>query len=260
MPKPVTADQPRRRSAGIAHGFFTRHGGVSQGGYASLNCGLGSKDDPAAVRENRARVAALPRRARASSPRIRCTAPPPSSSTGPGAAERAAARGRHRHGHTAASPLGVLTADCAPVLFADPQAGVVAAAHAGWRGAIGGVLEATLAAMEGLGASRDRIRGRRRPLHQPAGLRGRARTSSRSSSRAIRAARRSSPGPANPDGAPAFRSAGLRRCIAWSAPGSPRWTQQPALMPARRISSAIGARRRDKEADYGRQISAIVLT
>src|SRR6185503_12609872 len=139
---------------GIAHGFFTRHGGVSQGGYASLNCGLGSKDDPAAVRENRARVTA------SLSARSLLTAHQIHSATAviverPWSTEdrpRADAIGTVAPGLA----LGVLTADCAPVLFADPEAKVVAAAHAGWRGAIGGVLEATLAAMERAGARRER--------------------------------------------------------------------------------------------------------
>ena len=102
MPTPLTADR-LAALPGIAHGFFTRHGGVSQGGYASLNCGLGSKDDPAAVRENRARVAAAlsaqephhgapgaqrDRRHRRASLELR----------------GAAARRRHRHGHAAAWP------------------------------------------------------------------------------------------------------------------------------------------------------------
>lgn len=142
----------------IRHGFFTREGGVSNGIYASLNCGLGSRDDPAAVLENRARTARHL-----------------------GAAEESVVTLYQVHGSTAllldgpvsryALPkadaivtktpglaIGVLTADCAPVLFADPRAGVAAAAHAGWRGAVGGVLESTLDAMERLGANRDDIR------------------------------------------------------------------------------------------------------
>ena len=154
MPKPLTADT-LAALPGIAHGFFTRHGGVSQGGYASLNCGLGSKDDPDAVRENRARVAAfLPARSLITAHQIHSATAviverPWSVDERPRAdAMVTAARGL---------ALGVLSADCAPVLFADGQAGVVGAAHAGWRGVKNGVLEATLAAMETLGAGRQHI-------------------------------------------------------------------------------------------------------
>ena len=155
MPKPLIADCLAGHSA-MAHGFFTRHGGVSLGGYASLNCGLGSKDDPAAVAENRVRVASClhsdglitAHQVHSADGRRRRARVEPGG---------AAARRRHRHGD-ARPGRGVLTADCAPVLFADPEARVVAAAHAGWRGAIGGVIEATLATMEKLGARRERVR------------------------------------------------------------------------------------------------------
>jgi polyphenol oxidase len=143
-------------SAGIRHGFFTRHGGVSQGIYASLNCGLGSRDEAAAVRENRARVAAHLQAAglvtahQIHSPTaIIVTKPWPETERPRADALVTAARG---------VALGVLAADCTPVLFADPIAGVVAAAHAGWRGAIAGVLESTIASMENLGARRQDIR------------------------------------------------------------------------------------------------------
>jgi YfiH family protein len=157
MPKPVNADRLAAvgASAGIRHGFFTRHGGVSRGGYASLNCGLGSRDDPDAVAENRTRVSrfldahSLLTAHQVHSPTAVVVDRPWSREERPRA--DAIVTG------TPGIALGVLTADCAPVLLADPQARVVAAAHAGWRGAIGGVLEATLAAMEGLGARRDRI-------------------------------------------------------------------------------------------------------
>jgi hypothetical protein len=142
---------------GIAHGFFGREGGVSQGIYASLNCGPGSKDDPAAVAENRRRVAdALAANTRLVSlsqihSAIVHTLPAWGSADG---------KRLEGDGMVTATPglgLGILTADCAPVLFADPKAGVIGAAHAGWKGALGGVLEATLEAMEKLGALRMRI-------------------------------------------------------------------------------------------------------
>src|SRR5262245_22117309 len=150
MPTPLTADR-LAAFPGIAHGFFTRHGGVSRGGYASLNCGVGSGDDPAAVSENRARVTAeLSAHNLLTAYQVHGTTV--------AVVERAwNAQDRPRADAlvtaTRGLALGVLTADCAPVLFADARAKVVAATHAGWRGAIGGVLEATLAAMQRLGAS-----------------------------------------------------------------------------------------------------------
>lgn len=139
---------------GVPHGFLGRQGGVSSGLFASLNVGLGSSDDRAAVDENRARAV---------------------DAVSPGAAlvtlyQIHSARVVTVHGALAERPegdalvtrapgvlLGILTADCAPVLFADVAAGVVGAAHAGWKGALGGVTDATIAAMEALGAKRAHI-------------------------------------------------------------------------------------------------------
>jgi YfiH family protein len=141
--------------AGVRHGFFTREGGVSQGIYASLNGGVGSRDEAACVSENRARMA----RALGVAPDRFLTAdqihsPDVVVADGPWEERpRADAVVTRRRGLA----VGVSTADCGPVLFADAQAGVVGAAHAGWRGALGGVLEATLAAMETLGARRARV-------------------------------------------------------------------------------------------------------
>jgi polyphenol oxidase len=137
----------------LRHAFFTRQGGVSEGIYASLNGGLGSSDDPARIRENRRRMAdelhvgpeALVSLHQVHSPDAVVVA-------GPWTGERPRADGM-----ASATPgvaLAITTADCGPILFADPHAGVIGAAHAGWRGALTGVLEATLAAMEGLGARR----------------------------------------------------------------------------------------------------------
>lgn len=140
--------------SGFAHGFFTRRGGVSTGAYASLNCGLRSEDDPAAVAENRERVRTVLRAGALRA--LRQVHGPRAVDAAPGWDVLPEADAM-----VCAEPdvaLGVITADCAPVLFADPEARVVGAAHAGWRGAVGGVLEATLVAMEGLGARRDRIR------------------------------------------------------------------------------------------------------
>jgi YfiH family protein len=141
---------------GVAHGFFGRDGGVSTGLYASLNCGPGSRDDRAAVAENRARIAAalaptarLVSLAQIHSPFVHRVGPDWDTDRYPEGDAVVTA--------TPGLALGILTADCAPVLFADPRAGVVGAAHAGWKGAFGGVVEATIAAMESLGARRDAI-------------------------------------------------------------------------------------------------------
>lgn len=141
-------------SLAAPHGFFTRAGGVSAGAFASLNCSLSGQDDPAAVATNRARAAAA---------------------LGVGPGRLVGLHQVHGIGVTQADApwpddarpvgdalvtrqpglaLGIVTADCAPVLFADAAAGVVGAAHAGWRGAVAGILEATIAAMERLGARR----------------------------------------------------------------------------------------------------------
>lgn len=142
--------------AGTRHGFCGWAGGVSTGIFASLNAGLGSSDDPAAVAENRRRAAA------AVAPDAHLVtvhqvhSADVVTATGPVAdSDRAKADGLVTD--RAGLVLGVLAADCAPVLFADVAAGVVGAAHAGWKGALYGVLPATIAAMEALGARRERI-------------------------------------------------------------------------------------------------------
>ncbi|HVA13598.1 MAG TPA: peptidoglycan editing factor PgeF [Stellaceae bacterium] len=141
----------------VRHGFFTREGGVSTGLFASLNCGLGSSDAPEAVQENRRRALAelgLDAGALATVHQIHSSEVVPVDAPWPQAERpRADAMVTTRKGLA----LGVLTADCAPVLFADERAGIVAAAHAGWRGAVGGVLEATVAAMLREGASLTRV-------------------------------------------------------------------------------------------------------
>jgi YfiH family protein len=143
--------------SGIRHGFLTRQGGVSEGIYASLNCGVGSKDNVCHVLENRARAVArvgLPAESLVTAYQVhsakvavvnrvwsREEAPQVDAlvTTSPGIA------------------LGILTADCVPVLFADAKAKVVGAAHAGWKGAIGGVLQETVLQMTECGAKRGRI-------------------------------------------------------------------------------------------------------
>lgn len=141
----------------IRHGFFTREGGVSRGIYASLNCGFGSQDAAADVAENRRRVAerlgaraemlATPRQHHSADVAV-AEAPWPRE-----AMPRADAVVTTQPGLA----IGVSTADCVPVLLAHGTAGVIAAAHAGWRGALAGVLEAAVAAMERLGAARGGI-------------------------------------------------------------------------------------------------------
>lgn len=149
---------------GISHAFFTREGGVSCGHYASLNGGVGSADSAIHVAENRARMAnALgvePRRLLTAyqihSPHVVIAETP----------WTAAARPRADSIVTRMPELaiGISTADCGPVLFADPQARVVGAAHAGWRGALAGIVEATIAAMEHLGARRESIHAALGPM------------------------------------------------------------------------------------------------
>ena len=154
-PDPVEVIRARTLD-GVAHGFLGRRGGVSTGLYAGLNVGIGSDDDQHAVSENRTRaVAAVLPGARLLTPyqihsadAVTVLAPYEESLR-----PRADALVTDRPGLA----IGIITADCAPVLFADVQAGVVGAAHAGWKGAIGGVTDSTIAAMEALGARRDRI-------------------------------------------------------------------------------------------------------
>lgn len=140
----------------VRHGFFTRRGGASSGIFAGLNCGPGSSDLREAVEINRARVA----EAMGVTPDRLLTLHQVHSDIALPVTAPFAERPRADAMVTATPGLAiaVLTADCQPVLFADAAAGVVGAAHAGWRGARDGILEATLAAMEGLGAQRGRIR------------------------------------------------------------------------------------------------------
>ena len=143
--------------AAIRHAFFTRDGGVSDGIYASLNCGFGSGDETGRVERNRAIAAS---RLGLSADRL------VSCHQVHGTATITVERPWRREDNPRADgmvtvvpgiALGVLAADCAPVLFADPEARVIGAAHGGWRGALSGVMEATVAAMTTLGARADRI-------------------------------------------------------------------------------------------------------
>ena len=140
----------------IRHGFFTRSGGVSAGIYRGLNVGLGSDDAPASVLENRSRVC---RWFDVSAGRL--ATPHQVHSPDVWVVDGSYDGGRPKAdavvSTTPGLAIGVLTADCVPILFAEPQAGIVAAAHAGWNGALSGVAENTVSAMEQLGADRSRI-------------------------------------------------------------------------------------------------------
>lgn len=141
--------------APLRHGFFTRRGGASSGVFSGLNCGTGSSDQAEIVMINRARAA----QAMEVAPENLVTMHQVHSAcvtriTGP---PRDRPRADAMVTATPGTALGVLTADCQPVLLADPRARVIGAAHAGWRGALDGILEATVTAMEDLGATRDAI-------------------------------------------------------------------------------------------------------
>jgi polyphenol oxidase len=142
---------------GIRHAFFTRAGGVSSGIYAGLNAGLGSKDEPQHVQENRRRMAAAldvpPEKLltlhQIHSPDVVVATEPWPTQVRP--------KGDAMVTKVPGIALGVTAADCAPVLMVDPKARVIGAAHAGWKGALSGVLEATIDTMVGQGAARDDI-------------------------------------------------------------------------------------------------------
>lgn len=142
----------------VRHGFFTREGGVSSGLYQSLNCGYGSDDEAANVTENRRRVRdaldvtaeSLITPYQVHGTHVVVVTQPWSHDAAPKADGLATG--------VPGIALGILTADCAPILFADRDAGVIGACHAGWRGTLDGIVEATLAAMDGLGAQRANIR------------------------------------------------------------------------------------------------------
>ena len=151
----MTVEVVRSARLPVPHGFLGRRGGVSTGLVAGLNVGSGSSDDPLAIEENRRRAAAavLPDARLVTVYQIHsaeCVI----------AAPWELAERPHADALVTDRPgvaLGILTADCAPVLLADAEAGVVGAAHAGWKGALAGITDSTIAAMERLGARRDRI-------------------------------------------------------------------------------------------------------
>jgi YfiH family protein len=240
----------------VRHGFFTRQGGVSSGIYAGLNAGLGSDDDPALVRQNRGRVAAalgwpgkpLSTPHQVHSPDVVAISEP--------LAEGASPKVDALVTTTPGVIIGVLAADCGPILFADEAGGVIAAAHAGWKGAFTGVIENTVDAMVEAGARRDSIRAVLGP----------------------------SIGPENYEVGPEFEArfaeadADNRRFFSPSARAGHFMFDLPAYIVARLRRAGIDAahtghctyadedrffsyRRTThrREPDYGRQISAIVL-
>lgn len=241
---------------GIAHGFFTRLGGVSTGIYDALNCGAGSNDDPEAVSENRNRVA------RHLGAHDVLTLHQIHSARAVVVDKAWAIEGRPKADamvtRTPGLAVGALSADCAPVLFADPEARVVAAAHAGWRGAVGGILEATIEAMISLGARRAAIHAAVGPTigrdiyevgpdfqRQVVGL----------DPGAARFFHEPRPGARVHFDLPAYVADRLQRAQVAVADGTPHCTYQShQLFYSFRRSQAR------KEPDYGRQISAIVLT
>jgi len=241
---------------GITHGFFGRDGGVSTGLYASLNCGPGSKDDRAAVMENRRRVATtlaqgatLVSLAQVHSPFVHVVGADWDATLHP--------QGDGMATNIPGVALGILTADCAPVLFADATAGVIGAAHAGWKGAISGVLEATLAAMEALGASRLRMTAAVGPcISAPnyevgADFRARFVEADPANSRFFRAGRHEHHH-FDLEGYVATRLAGLGLGRV-EALGVCTYPPENGFFSFRRTTHAA-------EPDYGREISAILLT
>jgi YfiH family protein len=246
------------RLPGVRHAFFTRAGGVSGGIYASLNAGVGSNDAPAHVAENRARMAATmgvtPARF------LTCYqihSPDAVVATAPWIAD---ARPHADAIVTAVAGLaiGVSTADCGPVLFADAQARVIGAAHAGWRGALAGVTDRTIAAMERLGAERSRIVAVLGPMiRQPnyevgAELRERFAAADAGNARFFR--------PAGREGHFMFDLAGyVVARLAAAGVGTIEDVDACTYADADKFFSYRRMTHRN-EADYGRHVNAIVLT
>ena len=253
---PVRA--PMLELPGIAHGFFTRPGGVSVGLYEGLNVGVGSNDDQADVRENRRRIArglgtdhddvTTPYQVHSADVFV-ATEPFPRNT-------REKPRCDGIVSATRGLPIGVVTADCGPILFADPEAGVVGAAHAGWKGATGGVAEATIDAMEGLGARRERIHAVLGPSISQAnyevGPEFVERFTEEERGQWFRPSERDSHAVFD---LPGYTVARLRA----AGVGSAAWTGECTYADEERFFSYRRTTHRG-EPDYGRQMSAIVLT
>jgi polyphenol oxidase len=243
---------------GIAHGFFGRTGGVSKGLYGNLNCGLGSADARAHVFENRRRVAA--HLDTSGEHLLTCfqihsadavVIDRPWSRDGQPRADALVTR-------TPGLALGALAADCTPILFADAKAGVIAAAHAGWKGALGGIVEATLAAMEQLG-------GRRADIHAAIGpcIGPKAYEVGPEFAAVFTGANPGNGVYFQPDGAAGREHFDLPRFVADTLRAAGVGTVELAwactyMDEANYFSYRRATHRR--ETDYGRQISAIVIT
>lgn len=253
MPSLPVLTSPCLDLPGVRHAFFTRAGGVSTGVYAGLNVGAGSGDDPAAVAENRARAAAhleghLVTAYQVHSPDAVLAAGPWS-----GAPPRADAVVTTTPGVI----CGALAADCAPILFADPEARVVAATHAGWRGALDGVTEATIALMLDQGARIERIRAVVGPCIGPLSYEVGLEFQDRFTAADPSNARFFTPGLTSEKrqfDLPAFvlarlRAAGVERCE-WVGRDT---CAEPELFYSNRRAFKVG------ETDYGRLLSAITL-
>lgn len=257
MPQPIHA-VGLAAIPGIRHGFFTREGGTSRGIYASLNCGLGSSDARESVQANRGRVAeALATRRDHVVTLYQChsnialTLDRPAAAADLPRADALVTR-------TPGLAVAALAADCAPVLFADPEVKVVGAAHAGWRGALGGILEATIEAMERLGARRDHIIAAVGPCIGPAayevGPEFVAAFLERDREHARFFTTPDRDGKARFD-LPGFVQHRLTQCrlAAVEAASACTYTNESLFFSYRRATHR-------KEPDYGRQISAIVVT
>ncbi len=252
----ITAESVRG-FPGIRHGFFTREGGVSSGGYASLNCGASTGDDIAQVNENRARVAAIlgvPAENLVTAKQVHGTSVAEVTRPFDGMLPEYDALVTRVPGLA----LGVLTADCAPILLSDFSAGVIGVAHAGWRGAFDGVIDATIAAMAKLGAQPEHIVAAVGPtIMQPsyevsAYFHGQFVTSDPASTPFFTAGTRDGHYQFN---LPDYVGARLLRCGVRRIDILERDTlAEPKLFFSHRRSTLAG------ETEVGRQMSAIVLT
>lgn len=241
----------------VRHGFFTREGGVSTGIYAGLNAGLGSSDEPERVRENRARIASWLGR-----PDGAISTPHQVHSDCAVVIDRPLGETERPKADAlvTATPgvlVGVLTADCGPVLFADPENGVVAAAHSGWKGAVSGIIENTVEAMISAGARRENIHAVLGPTIGPDNyevgpeFEARFRASDSGNARFFR--------PSQRDGhflfdLPAYILSRLAAAgIGASHTGHCTYADEALFYSYRRTTHR-------GEPDYGRQLSAIVLS
>jgi YfiH family protein len=256
LPVPIECEWLAGHRSGLAHGFFTRRGGVSKGIYDGLNLGLGTRDSRVNVMENRARVADALR-----APNILLATPHQIHSDIVVEVDEPWQPDDRPHGDAvvtrrAGVVLGVLTADCGPVLFADMTARVIAAAHAGWKGAIGGILENTIAAMEKLGASRNRITATLGPTISQANYEIGADVIERL--RGVEPAADQYFAPSANEGRALFDLPGfiVDRLVATGVRA--RWTGECTYGEEARFYSYRRMTHR-KEPDYGRQISAIML-